>query len=218
MFDLQKLKKDSFSEALICSIPILNLEGDEIAKLIPIGNWALNDSHLLQSFASWRKIFMRFFLTQFETSAQSTAAYLENLSIKQSNRIFFGIYLDNDLIGHIGLSNIVIDEAEIDNLIRGKSGGHTDLMYFVEKTLLEWAFINLKVDKIVGRMLSKNFMAMSLHQRFGFSLKERLPLKKVTRHETVSFERCASEEATEKFFLDIIEVNISKFFQIVTYD
>ena len=215
MFDLQTLKKDSFSEALMRSIPICDLGGDEIGKLIPIGNWALDDAHLLQSFSSWRKTFMRFFLTQFEASEQSTAVYLKNQSIKQHNRIFFGIYLDNNLIGHIGLSDIVTDQAEIDNLIRGKSGGHTDLIYFAEKTLLEWAFQNLKIDKIVGRILSKNFMAMSVHERCGFSLKERFPLKKVTRDDAFSFEQCTSEAATEKFFLDIIEVTKTKFFESI---
>lgn len=211
MLDIQKLKKNSLSEALTCSLSVSDSRGEEIAKLVPIGNWALNDRNLLYLFASWRKTFNRFFLTQFETSAQSTASYLKNLSIAQSNRIFFAIYLGDNLIGHMGLSNIVKEEALTDNFIRGKSGGHSDLMYFAEKTLLTWAFEELKVKTITGIVMSNNFMAMSLHERFGFEIEERHHLKKIVSKNSTTLEKCDEIEATEKFYLDIIKLHKSSF-------
>ena len=211
MFDLQKLKKDSFSEALKCSLPVYDLRCEEIAKLVPIGNWALNDENLLYLFASWRKTFNRFFLTQFETSPQSTAIYLKNQSIAQTNRIFFAIYVGNILIGHMGLSNIVKEEALTDNFIRGKSGGHSDLMYFAEKTLLTFAFEELELKKINGIVLSNNFMAMALHERFGFQFEERYYLKKITSKNSTTLVKCDKTQATEKFYLDKIKLNKSSF-------
>ena len=211
MIDLNTMKSESFGEAKKSALDVLDEANNKIAKLVPIGNWALQDDELLNSFANWRKTFMRFFLTQFTTSKESTQGYLKNLSIGQSNRIFFAIYVNEILIGHIGLSNITESKAEIDNIIRGVSGGHKDLMYFSEKTLLNWAFATLKVNTIDAQVMSKNFMALSLHERFGFKLKERNFLKKVVRESSISFEICEENIATEKFFLDVVEVSRAEF-------
>ena len=151
------------------------------------------------------------FFEQFNASKESTAVYLKNLSIGQNNRIFFAIYVEETLIGHIGLNNITADEAELDNIIRGVSGGHPDVMYFSEKTLLSWAFENLKVFRDKAQVMSKNFMAVSLHERFGFNLKERHFLKKVVRESSFSLETCERNSATENFFLDVMEVSRGEF-------
>lgn len=219
MIDLGAMKKETFIESLSSSLNVVDEANNKIASLVPIGNWALKDSELLSNFATWRQTFMRFFLTQFTASKESTYGYLEKLSIGQSNRIFFAIYVDDALVGHIGLSNITESKAELDNIIRGVSGGHKDLMYFSEKTLIEWAFVTLNVKTIDAQVMSKNFMALSLHERFGFKLKERHPLKKVTSESSITYEVCDKQVATEKFFLDIIEVskkdfNISSTFKI----
>lgn len=207
MINLEALKKDTFVDALGCSLEVIDDDDNKIADLVPIGNWALDDSELLGSFAAWRQIFMRFFLTQFTASKESTSGYLKKLSIGQSNRIFFAIYVNDILVGHIGLSNITDSSAELDNIIRGVSGGHTDLMYFSEKKLLNWAFTELKVNTVHAQVMSKNFMALSLHERFGFKLKERHNLKKVKNESSISYEICDKEMATENFFLDIFEVS-----------
>ena len=211
MINLNGLKKATFIEALDCSLEVVDHANNKFAVLVPIGNWALEDSELLCSFAAWRQTFMRFFLTQFIASKESTSGYLKNLSIGQSNRIFFGIYVNEILVGHIGLSNITGITAELDNIIRGVSGGHSDLMYFSERKLLQWAFTELKLKTIDAQVMSKNFMALSLHERFGFKLKERKNLKKVVNESSVCYEVCDNEVATEKFFLDIIEVSKEDF-------
>ena len=211
MIDLDTMKSESFGEAKKSALEVLDEANNKIAKLVPIGNWALQDDELLNSFANWRKTFMRFFLKQFTASKESTQGYLKNLSIGQSNRIFFAIYVNEILFGHIGLSNITESKAELDNIIRGVSGGHKDLIYFSEKTLLNWAFATLKVNTIDAQVMSKNFMALSLHERFGFKLKERNFLKKVVRESSISFEICEENIATEKLFLDVVEVSRAEF-------
>lgn len=208
---IQSLKKETFADAVESSISIVDSEGRVIGKLVPIGNWALDNESLLTSFANWRQTFMRFFFTQFCASVDSTIGYIKNHSIKKSDRIFFGIYVDDELSGHIGLSNVGEIKAELDNIIRGKSGGHRDLMYFAEKALLAWAFEKLKVKTIVAQVMSKNFMALSLHERFGFELKERHHLKKVVSENSTTFIRCKDTEATERFYLDIIELHLTSF-------
>jgi RimJ/RimL family protein N-acetyltransferase len=211
MIDFSTMKKETFIEALSYSLDVVDKANNKIASLVPIGNWALKDSGLLSSFAIWRKMFMRFFLTQFIASEESTHGYLKKLSIGQSNRILFAIYVDDFLVGHIGLSNITENKAELDNIIRGVSGGHKDLMYLSEKTLLGWAFLTLNVKIIDAHVMSKNFMALSLHERFGFKSKERHPLKKVTSESSIAYEVCDNKAATEKFFVDIIEVSKEDF-------
>ena len=216
MIDLSAMKKLTFSEALSSSLDVLDEANNKIASLVPIGNWALNDGELLNSFAIWRQTFMRFFLTQFTASRKSTKGYLQNLSIGQSDRILFAIYAGETLVGHIGLSNLTESKAELDNIIRGVSGGHKDLMYLSEKTLLNWAFVTLNMNTIDAQVMSKNFMALSLHKRFGFKLKERYSLKKVVRENLNSYEICEKYVATEKFFLDIIEVSKEEFTKVTT--
>jgi perosamine synthetase len=206
MNNIKSMKKNTFVEAISCSLDVIDESNAKISLLVPIGNWALSDEELLGSFAKWRQIFMRFFLTQFTASKESTKSYLNNLSIGQEDRIFFAIYVDNILVGHIGLSNVTGSKAELDNIIRGVSGGHKDLMYFCEKALLNWAFNTLKVETVEAQVMSRNFMALSLHERFGFKLRERFFLRKVINESSFSYEPCEKDSATEKFFLDVIEV------------
>lgn len=211
MIHINVLKKNTFVEALGCSLEVVDSANNKIAELVPIGNWALDDSTLLDSFSAWRQKFMQFFLTQFTASKESTSDYLKKQSIGHSNRIFFAIYTNDMLVGHMGLSNITDNCAELDNIIRGVSGGHADLMYFSEKALLKWAFSELKLNTIYAQVMSKNFMALLLHERFGFKLKERHFLMKVRKGNFFSFEICDEAVKTESFSLNIIEVSRAGF-------
>jgi len=216
MKNIQSMKKDTLVEAISCSLDVIDESNTKIALLVPVGNWALSDEELLGDFAKWRQIFMRFFLTQFTASKESTKNYLKNLSIGQEDRIFFAIYVDNLLVGHIGLSNVTGSKAELDNIIRGVSGGHKDLMFFTEKALLNWAFNTLKVEAVEAQVMSRNFLALSLHERFGFKLRERFFLKKVINESSFSYDACEKDSATEKFFLDVIEVAKLDFTETIT--
>ena len=216
MINLDALKKATFVQALGCSLEVVDHANNKIAILVPIGDWALEDSELLCSFAAWRQTFMRFFLTQFTASKESTRGYLKKLSIGESNRILFAIYEHDILVGHIGLSNLTNSSAELDNIMRGVSGSCADLMYFSEKKLLDWAFTEFKLKTVVAQVMSKNFMALSLHERFGFKLKERYSLKRVINESSICYEVCNKEETTEKFFLDIIEVSNEDFTLSIT--
>ena len=158
---------------------------------------------------------MKFFLTQFIVSAKTTETYLRDAVLKRKDRILFAVYVDGDLVGHCGLKNITLTSAEADNIMRGKSGGQKDLMYFVERALLVWAFNRLKIEVVSAEILSKNFLSTALFKRLGFSLVKRCPLKKIQKDGLVSYEQCRMDESTELFFLDILHINRRDFLKRV---
>lgn len=217
LVDLQSMKKPSFEEAKKLRIEVSDNCSKAIGDLVPIGSWALDDDHLIKEFSNWRAMFMRFFQSQFKPSEQRSVYYLSNFSIGQDSRIFFAIYLTSgELIGHIGLSNITETTAELDNIIRGRSGGHSDLMYFSEKALLNWAFQTLKLEKITAQVMSRNILALNLHDRFGFRIVESFPMRRrQISAEEILFERCEEIEATEKTVLHIIELKQKEFFDSI---
>ena len=158
---------------------------------------------------------MRFFRAQFQASQESTKNYLRNFSILQDDRLLFAIYVDNDLFGHIGLSNVSEECAELDNVIRGVSGGPDDLLYYAERALLNWAFNTVGVRTVSAQVLSNNFLAMNLHERFGFEVTESLPLVQRRHEKCITYVPCDSADSTETFSLHVIELTNSSFNKII---
>lgn len=209
--DLSALKVDNFEQATLLSVPVFDNSDNLIAKLIPIGEWALEDSSLIQKFTRWRKVYMRFFLSQFEATEQRTKSYLEDQVIMQDDRVLFAIYANDTLTGHIGICNITDSSAELDNMIRGASGSNVDLMFYVERSCLQWAYKHLGVDTILARVISNNFLAKLLHERFGFILEKSTPLLKKMDKNTVTYEPCLDKYATEPFFLETMSLSRFRF-------
>ena len=100
---VKKFKEETFHAAHAKSLPVNNESGEKIAELVPIGSWALNDDKLIEAFCNWRKVFMRFFLGQFESSISNTYRYLDKIAIRGVDRILFALYCNDILIGHLGL-------------------------------------------------------------------------------------------------------------------
>lgn len=186
---LDKMKVDSFYEALSIAVPIINLEQEKIGSLVPVGNWILSDKSKIEDIRDWRQKAMKMFLSQFESTYERTLGYLTNLSIAQENRILFLIYDASDrFVGHIGMADIDTDSGELDNLMRGVAGGDPRLVYFSELTLLNWCFTHLNLSSSDVRVISYNWMVISLHEEVGFKISEQIPLRKreqdgVTSHD-----------------------------------
>jgi hypothetical protein len=185
------MKKSTFNEALWLSINVFDRSENSIGKLVPVGDWILDDKEKIELMRSWRQRTMRMFLTQFESTYEKTFGYLKDLSIAQEGRIFFLIYdSDNRLIGHIGVADVDGKAGELDNLMRGVEGGDPGLIYFAEIALLDWCFKNLGITESNVRVLSYNWLVLSLHEEVGYIQKEKFPLKKsvkdgVTFHDVV---------------------------------
>lgn len=173
------LKCDSLKLAKFYQIPIIDGDGVTVGNLIPVGNWILDDEELIQSICDWRKRDMKNFFVQFESSFSNTREYLINFSIKKQDRLFFIITdLNERFLGHIGISNIRVNEAELDNMIRGERGGPRNLIELAEKTLINFSKVHLGIDKVTLKVMSFNFLALQIHQRLGFIVSAEIPLVK----------------------------------------
>jgi hypothetical protein len=180
------LKCQSFSEANIKAIPVLNMSGIKLGKLVPVGLWIADDIEKIRLICAWRQRNMRMFLTQFESTFDRTLAYLKNLSIARDGCILFLIYdISDRLVGHIGIANVDGNSGELDNLMRGVDGGDPRLVYFSEIALLDWCFKTLGINQSEVRFLSYNWLVLSLHEEVGYSFISNSPLKKYEKDSVI---------------------------------
>lgn len=201
------LKCTNFRDARALALPVLDEDDVKIGALIPVGPWVLDDRAIIEDIIIWRQKAMRFFLTQFESSYERTFAYLKNLSIAQEGRIFFLIYdREDDFVGHIGLAGVDGTTGELDNLMRGKSGGHPQLIYFAEKTLLSWAFCDLGLAHMSLRILSFNALTINLHSQFGFDITHKFPLRKSEKDGFTIHEPVEAGDANVRFTSVLMEM------------
>lgn len=173
------MKCQTFQEANEKAVLIRNTNGDQIGRLVPVGNWILEDKEKIELVRAWRQRTMRMFLTQFESTYERTYQYLKNFSIAQEGRIFFMLYDESErLVGHIGMAEVDGNSGELDNLMRGVEGGDPRLVYFSELALLDWCFKNLGIRQSDVRVVSYNWLVISLHEEVGYVFTNNFPLKK----------------------------------------
>ena len=193
---LQALKCDTHEQALARAMPI-EADGAVIGSLVPIGPWILSDTHHIDLICQWRQAAMKMFLAQFESTPERTRQYLEQRSVGEPDRILFFIHdADGRCVGHGGFSGIGAETAELDNLMRGVSGGHPVLIQHAERTLLAWLFANMGCSDITARVLSYNWLVVELHERLGFRRRASLPLRKTTHEGGLTLlEPCDADQA-----------------------
>lgn len=118
---------------------------------------------------------MNNFFSSFEVSTNSMSNYLQTKSVGQSNRILFLIRQNNRFVGHLGLSNIDLDSAEIDNVMKSQNKEFTissEEMYATLEFLLGWAADTLGVKKFTLQVKSTNQPAINLYKRAGFTIQK----------------------------------------------
>lgn len=197
---IHSVKKSTFDEALKLSIEVRDKNQHVIGKLVPVGDWILDDKEKVELIRTWRQRTMRMFLTQFETSHEKTFDYIKNVSIAQNNRILFLIYdTENRFIGHMGIANIDGNTGELDNLMRGIEGGDPRLVYFSEIALLDWCFRNLGISESDVRVLSYNWLVISLHEEVGYAHQEKMPLKKIIKDGITFHDFVAESDSNVKY-------------------
>ena len=169
-FSLQNFKKDNFKSSLKIRVKIKK-NNKIIGYLVPIGSWVLKKRDFYKKIFMWRKKNINFFFDKNKISLKSTLSYLTNCSINDSSRILFLIYTNNNnLIGNIGISNYKNGVCELDNLIRGVPGGDKELIFYSEKTILQWSFKFLRCKFIMGQVRSDNYIMLDMHKRIGFKI------------------------------------------------
>jgi len=161
-------------------IPIRDSTGLPLGTLVCVDASVAEDAKILEDLTSWRSRYMRYFLTQFEASIDRTAAWLKLLVLPDRKRLLFMIHTESDeAIGNFALCNINAQSAELDNLIRGRKGGHAQLIFFAEIAMLSWMFNVLKMRSANLHVFSNNMKTISLHTSVGFSTTRQYGLSKI---------------------------------------
>lgn len=142
-----------------------------IGFLEPIGQRYLNDENVINDLYNWRKRNIGFFFKQEKITKKTIRDYLNGHYIfAKKNILFFILTKEKKRIGHIGISGFNKKKLNLDNLIRGEKGGGKNLITSAEKTILNWIFNDLKVNEINGKIRSDNYLAMKIHEKFGFQI------------------------------------------------
>ena len=210
---IRQMKAATFAEAAQLAIPVTSAQGETVGKLVPVGEWILDDREKIELISGWRKRAMRMFLTQFESTYEKAHGYLKNLSVAQENRLLFLMYDDaGRFVGHMGLADVNGARGELDNFMRGVDGGNPNLVFLAELALLHWAFGTLGLQQSVVSVLSYNWLTVQLHEEVGFTVTENLPLKKSETDGVVTHATCSAAEANVKYSYTRLALQKSDFY------
>ena len=209
------MKKSTFKDAVSLKINVYDNEQKFIGYLLPVGEWILSDDQKIEKIRLWRQKSMKMYLTQFDSTFEKTLNYLKTLSIAEEGRLFFLLYDDTDrFIGHLGVADVDGTKLELDNLMRGVYGGHPRLVYFAELALLNWSFNSLGIVESDVRVLSYNWLVVSLHEEVGYKLVDSLPLKKLLKDGITEHIPTKTNEANVKYSCFRMVLNKNDFYQI----
>lgn len=163
-----KTKQNEYKEFII---PIFDDQNNSVGYLKPITIEQLENGDVIYMLTKWRKMFMKFFLTQFSPSTERTRNWLTKVVLPSQDRILFLIYtMENKIVGNFGVCNFSSESAELDNLIRGEKGGVPQLIYYSEISLLKWLFLELNMSNVFLHVFSNNSKTIALHEKVGFEV------------------------------------------------
>ncbi len=206
-------KKISRDDANLHGISILDNVGQKIGCLLPVGKWILTELGLLEKIAGWRNKFNRMFPSQIKVTVESTILHLESLVDKHDSILFLIEDDDRKIIGHIGAINISTTEFELAHLMRGENTKNTEIIYFAEKALIEWCISELGVTEVKIEAMSYNLGAISIHEKMGFELERKIPIRKIDDKDGVKHIACPESEANVKYQIVQYRLDSGKFFR-----
>lgn len=99
----------------------------------------------------------------------------------------------------MGIADVDGNSGELDNLMRGVEGGDPRLVYFSEIALLDWCFKNLGINQSDVRVISYNWLVISLHKEVGYSLVSNSPLKKYEKDSVIFHDVVAESDSNVKY-------------------
>ena len=150
-------------------VSIINDRKEVIGYLVPIGPELARQDGLAAMLCRWRRIFMKYYLTQFKATPERTLIWLQQIVALEDQRLLFLITTKEDkMIGHIGLCNIASDSVELDNLVRGEQGGEPRLIFYAEVAVLDWTIRILQLKNIYLHQFTDNHLGTALHSSIGF--------------------------------------------------
>lgn len=179
---------------------ILTKDGSPIGELVPLTAELIDDT-LCETLYQWRSLHASLFLSQFENSPARVRDWLTTTIMPDLTRQPFLIFTaDGSLTGINGVCAVEKNSAELDTMMRGRSGGHLELMSASQMALIDWTFRILGVGSVYGRVLSRNFLVRRFHKSFGLIEENSAPLVKHATEDGYTFElapNVAPENADE---------------------
>ena len=159
-------------------IEVTNDSNDVIGYLQLLSNSDCEDEELIEKFTNWRNKYMACFLSNFIPTNERTKKWIINNVLKNEDVILFKI-LNNksELVGHIG-AKYRKEYIEYDNLIREGEVEVPFFTSFVADMFMNWLFRISDVDFISGKCISNNTKGLRFHERTGFEINNRIPLRK----------------------------------------
>ena len=190
-----------------------------VGCLVLVDNWVLDDQNLLQKITNWRNRFKRMFPTQKETTVETTSCFIKNIIDSQKSQIHLIVDSNQTVIGHIGIAQNAASEFELVHLMRGEQSECSEIVYYAERTLLSWCFKVCQATRIDVEVMSYNFPAITVHQRFGFKKQNRFNLRKEEveggcQHTKVSLANSNVDYCIEKWSLTFDESIFKNLFAI----
>jgi RimJ/RimL family protein N-acetyltransferase len=195
---LQSYKFSTHAEAVVASLSVPGTHG---VKLVPIGEWILPDSSLIQDFSTWRAHNRDMYFAQFPESIDSMQQYLSKYTVQNPALLLFLIEGgEGDPLGHVGLKLIDTESAEIDSVMKSPSNTTPGLMDGCLKTLINFAADSLELMGLQLEVISYNTRAIDLYSKNGFSEIYRSPLHRIQSEELIIHNRVKLEDANVDYF------------------
>ena len=141
-------------------------------NLVPIRFYDLLDEDLIKIFSKWRNANYLAFPGKKKTNYLNTSNWLNNNVLNDNKRILFKIINSNkELIGHIGLklNYGLLNEIELDNVLRGEKSNEKKIMSLSIKSLAKWSANKLQIDKMFLKVLTTNTHAIKFYEKNDFS-------------------------------------------------
>lgn len=207
---IRQLKNLDVGELNNYCIPITKNVTEIIGFLKPVDTILKKDPSVVDALTRWRQKFMKYFLTQFQSNNLRTSLWLENAVMADDTRILF-LIIDNmgKAIGNFGISNISLESAELDNLIRGEKGGDSQLIFFSEISLMQWIYEELKVENIYLNVFSNNVRTIALHESVGFKKEQIQQLIKKEAKEEICYQ-LSGKLISESDELGLVKMRIDR--------
>jgi RimJ/RimL family protein N-acetyltransferase len=135
--------------------------------------------------------------------------------VKDSDSILFLIEdEEQSVIGHIGAINISKTEFELAHLMRGEMTKKTDIVFYAEKALIKWCFSELRVMAAKIEVMTYNFGALSIHERIGFKLARKVPIRKIIDKNGIRHIVCKESEANVKYQIVQYRLDADSFYSL----
>ncbi len=195
---LQQLKFAHKSEA---DAARLEISGDPLFFLVPVGYWIIENEVLIHLMTQWRTLNRDMYFSRFPETMESMKSYLINVSIKDKSTILFVIEdQDGTPYGHIGVKNVNGQDAEIDSVMRASDATVPRLMDRALTTLIAYCEVYLGIRRFTLEVISYNERAITFYTCNGFQVLERHSLFQIREGETMTHEKVLPEGANVDYF------------------